>query len=146
MNINCFMCGCAMKEITASINTGWGKYRVTIDGVKALECPECGEMLYSDEEVGMIQNLCRGLAELDEKEKPELLNVRETADLLRVSSQTIYNMIKDGRLKAVKMGREWRFMRKDIESLINGHEYQAAARTLDHASSKRTRNPMKTSM
>mgnify|MGYP001042382868 FL=1 len=132
MSINCFMCGCAMKEITASINTGWGKYRVTIDGVKALECPECGEMLYSDEEVGMIQNLCRGLAELDEKEKPELLNVKETADLLRVSSQTIYNMIKDGRLKAVKMGREWRFIRKDIESLINGHDYQAAARTLDH--------------
>lgn len=133
MNINCFMCGCAMRETTASINTGWGKYKVTIDGVKALECPECGEMLYSDEEVGMIQNLCRGLADLDEKEKPELLNVKETADLLRVSSQTIYNMIKDGRLKAVKMGREWRFMRKDIESLIDGHEYQAAARRLSQS-------------
>jgi excisionase family DNA binding protein/YgiT-type zinc finger domain-containing protein len=133
VNINCFMCGCAMRETTASINTGWGKYKVTIDGVKALECPECGEMLYSDEEVGMIQNLCRGLADLDEKEKPELLNVKETADLLRVSSQTIYNMIKDGRLKAVKMGREWRFMRKDIESLIDGHEYQAAARRLSQS-------------
>lgn len=40
-------------------------------------------------------------------------------------------MIKDGRHKAVKMGREQRFMRKDIESLMNGHDFQAAARTLD---------------
>ena len=27
-------------------------------------------------------------------------------------------MISDGRLKAVKCGREWRFMRKNIESVL----------------------------
>ena len=55
------------------------------------------------------------------------LNVTETADLLRVSTQTVYNMIKSGRLPAVKFGREWRFLRKNIES-INNPDLAIAAR------------------
>lgn len=57
----------------------------------------------------------------------DVLNLTEVADILRVSNQTIYNMIKDGRIKAVKFGREWRFNRKDIDAYING-SYDIAAR------------------
>jgi excisionase family DNA binding protein len=54
------------------------------------------------------------------------------ADLLRVSNQTVYNMIKDGRLHALKIGREWRFMRKDIESVLSfSNDFQAAARNFN---------------
>ncbi|HAX73685.1 MAG TPA: hypothetical protein DCY20_09210 [Firmicutes bacterium] len=63
----------------------------------------------------------------DESKKPstissvkatEVLNLSEVANLLRVSHQTVYNMIRDGRLKGHKVGREWRFMKNEIEQYI----------------------------
>ena len=44
----------------------------------------------------------------------DILTLKETAEYLRVSGQTVYNMIKDRRIKAYKVGREWRFFRSDI--------------------------------
>lgn len=64
-----------------------------------------------------------------EDERPDYLNVEETADLLRVSTQTVYNMIKSGRLKGTKFGREWRFLRKNLESLIQPDQAIAARNT-----------------
>lgn len=49
----------------------------------------------------------------------DVLNLEETADFLRVSNQTVYNMIRDGRIKAHKVGREWRFFRSDIAAYVN---------------------------
>lgn len=66
----------------------------------------------------MMEDISRGFVERPEDERPDYLNVEETADLLRVSTQTVYNMIKSGRLKGTKFGREWRFLRKNLESLI----------------------------
>ena len=48
-----------------------------------------------------------------------MLNLEETARYLRVSNQTVYNMIRDGRIKAYKVGREWRFLRTDILTYMN---------------------------
>ena len=44
------------------------------------------------------------MAALSEKQSPaiDVLNLEETAEYLRVSNQTVYNMIKDGRIKASK--------------------------------------------
>jgi len=124
----CYICGTEMNETETSINGGWGKYKLTITGVKAYSCPKCGEKVFSSEEVKMVQELGKTLSNINNRDKPDLLNVSETADLLRISNQSVYNMIKDGRLKAVKMGREWRFMRKDIESIINSGSTSLAAR------------------
>ena len=48
----------------------------------------------------------------------DILNLNETADYLRVSKQTVYNMIKDGRIKAYKVGREWKILRSDIVAYL----------------------------
>ena len=37
-------------------------------------------------------------------------------------------MIKDGRLKAYKFGREWRFFRKEVEAFMSGGGFDIAAR------------------
>ena len=66
----------------------------------------------------MLQKLCKSLSDVQEEQKPDILNLTEVSDLLRVSNQTTYSMIKDGRLKAYKFGREWRFFRKDIEAFM----------------------------
>lgn len=59
-----------------------------------------------------------------EAEPVEILTLEETARYLRVSGQTVYNMIRDGRIKASKVGREWRFLRSDIESYLGGAELE----------------------
>jgi len=40
--------------------------------------------------------------------KEELYTLNEVAEILKVGQRSLYNFIKDGRLKAVKAGREWR--------------------------------------
>ncbi|MFW0892650.1 helix-turn-helix domain-containing protein [Clostridium perfringens] len=125
MSMKCYICNHDMEKKITSIDTGWGDYKLTVNGVSAYVCPECGEVILDSKDASMLQKLSRSLEETESK--PDILNLTEVADLLRVSNQTIYNMIKDGRIKAVKFGREWRFNRKDIDSYING-SYDIAAR------------------
>ena len=49
----------------------------------------------------------------------ELLTVKEVQDLLKVERLTVYRMLKDGRLSGIKIGRQWRFSRPAITSLLN---------------------------
>jgi len=68
------------------------------------------------------------------RQKPEYINVEEVADLLRASNQTVYNMIREGFLKATKIGCEWRFSRDDMVSLIKSEKdrgFFVAARKYD---------------
>ncbi len=107
-----------MIEREIEITSGWGEYELAIKGVRAFVCEECGAISLRAEEVKMMEDISRGFAERPDDERPDYLNVEETADLLRVSTQTVYNMIKSGRLKGTKFGREWRFLRKNLESSL----------------------------
>lgn len=49
---------------------------------------------------------------------PLLLNAEEASRLLRVHLNTVRTMIKDGRLPATKVGREWRISREAIRALV----------------------------
>lgn len=53
-----------------------------------------------------------------EESKPENLTVKESADFLKVSEQSIHNYIKKGFLKAHKMGRIYLIKRTDIEEAL----------------------------
>jgi excisionase family DNA binding protein/YgiT-type zinc finger domain-containing protein len=116
--MKCFNCDADMVVRTVNVKTGWGKYDIQINGVEAYVCENCGSEIYEPEEARMIQNIARGYADSAISEKPDILTVEEVSDLLKVTSQTIYNMIKDNRLIASKIGREWRFRRFDIEQLL----------------------------
>lgn len=109
----CFVCGGDMIPQKIDVKSQWGDYCVTISGVTVYECDKCGEKVYLAKDAEMMQKLTRAFADSAE-EKPDLLNLEETAKILRVSNQTIYNMIRDGRIKAHKIGREWRFLKSDI--------------------------------
>ena len=126
--MKCFACGGKMAPVTTDIKTGWGKYDITIKNVKAYRCEKCDYEVYDPEEVAMIQNISQAYAESDSTNKPDILNVDEVADLLRITTQTVYNMIKDGRLKAQKVGREWRFVRSEVEKLLEPYDISLAAR------------------
>jgi len=47
----------------------------------------------------------------------ELLTIDETALYLRVSESTVRRMVKDGRIPATRIGRQWRVARAALEAL-----------------------------
>lgn len=47
-----------------------------------------------------------------------LLTTVEVAELLRVHRQTIIRWAQDGTIPAIRVGRDWRFRRSDVEQLL----------------------------
>ncbi len=48
----------------------------------------------------------------------DILNIKEVADYLRLPVSTIYKLAQDGRIPAVKVGKHWRFLKKDLQLLF----------------------------
>jgi excisionase family DNA binding protein len=46
------------------------------------------------------------------------LTTEEVLSCLKVNSRTIYRLIKSGELPAVRIGRQWRFRRSDLDDWI----------------------------
>lgn len=51
----------------------------------------------------------------------QFLVVKEVADLLKVGEVTVRHWIKDGKLRAIDVGREWRIAPKDLEAFLQAH-------------------------
>lgn len=45
----------------------------------------------------------------------EVYTLKEIEELLQVTRRTIYNWIKDGKLKAFKVGKGWRVSKEALE-------------------------------
>lgn len=52
-------------------------------------------------------------------EKHEFYTAQELADKLRVNIMTIYRYIKAGKLKAYKIGKDFRIEAKEFEAFLN---------------------------
>lgn len=48
-----------------------------------------------------------------------LLTVGEVATLMRVSNMTVYRLIKAGHLAAIRVGKNYRLRRSDVESYLS---------------------------
>ena len=48
------------------------------------------------------------------------LTAEQVIDYLQVDVRTVYRLIKDGRLPAVRVGRQWRFRKHDIDAWLAG--------------------------
>lgn len=49
----------------------------------------------------------------------EILTVPEVAHLLRVPKSTVYKLARLGQLPASKIGKHWRFVRRDLEAWMH---------------------------
>jgi excisionase family DNA binding protein len=47
-----------------------------------------------------------------------LLTVGEVATMMRVSNMTVYRLIKSGQLGAIRVGKNYRLRRRDIEGYL----------------------------
>lgn len=43
----------------------------------------------------------------------------EVISVLRVNARTLYRLIRSGDFPAVRVGRQWRFRRSDLEAWLN---------------------------
>ena len=49
----------------------------------------------------------------------KLLTTREAAKRLRLHPKTVERYFRQGRIKAIKIGRDWRVLENELEFLIN---------------------------
>ena len=49
---------------------------------------------------------------------PQFMTVGEVANLMRVSSMTVYRLIKSGDLRAVQVGKSYRINEDDINNFL----------------------------
>lgn len=54
---------------------------------------------------------------MEENKLPDLMTVTEVAKVLRMTSQAIRDMIKRGEISAVRVGRQYRIDRSEIERI-----------------------------
>jgi|SRR5690606_5340976 len=50
-----------------------------------------------------------------------LLTAEQVAERLQVREETVYDWLKAGRLRGVKLGRIWRVREADLEAFIRAH-------------------------
>lgn len=55
-------------------------------------------------------------------EELEFLTPKEVAGILRVSPRTIQRWVKEGKLRAVKVGKLWRIPREALDELLYDKE------------------------
>ena len=50
--------------------------------------------------------------------KNELMTVEETCRYLKITPRTLYRYLQSRQIPAFKLGKEWRFVRSDLEQWI----------------------------
>jgi excisionase family DNA binding protein len=61
-------------------------------------------------------------------EQHEWLKVPEVAEVLRIARSRAYELVADGEIPAVKIGRSVRVSRKELDRWLEGQRYLDASR------------------
>ncbi len=60
-----------------------------------------------------------------------LLTAADVADELRVSTMTVYRLVRRGHLPAVRVGRNYRIRRRDLTAYLEGQTVEPISVELD---------------
>src|SRR5512141_1091194 len=55
------------------------------------------------------------------------LTTEEVLDYLQVNLRTVYRLIKAGKIPAVRVGRQWRFRKRDIDAWLDSQRPRSGA-------------------
>ena len=58
-----------------------------------------------------------------ERANNSFLTTDEVLEYLKVNSRTVYRLIRSGRLPAVRIGRQWRFRRADLDAWLDAQRW-----------------------
>ena len=56
---------------------------------------------------------------MNESQRPRYLTVAEVAQDMRVSTMTVYRLIKSGELAAVRVGKSYRIRADDLDTFLD---------------------------
>ena len=65
------------------------------------------------------------------------LTTEEVLEYLQVNLRTVYRLIKAGKIPAVRVGRQWRFRKRDIDAWLDSQRPRGAARQAPAATAPR---------
>ena len=57
---------------------------------------------------------------MTKKVMPEVLNTKEATEYLRITRQTIVKLVKEGKIKANRAGRNYRFLKSELDNFLRG--------------------------
>ena len=69
------------------------------------------------------------------------LTTDEVLEYLQVNLRTVYRLIKAGKIPAVRVGRQWRFRKRDIDAWLESQRPRGARAATPTASPTRTPTP-----
>ena len=58
------------------------------------------------------------------------LTTEEVLEYLQVNLRTVYRLIKAGKIPAVRVGRQWRFRKRDIDAWLDSQRLRGSARAV----------------
>jgi len=59
-------------------------------------------------------------------EFPEIMDIAEVAEMLRIKKHSVYNLIETGQLKGRRCGKSYRFKKSDVLAWLAGDGGRAA--------------------
>lgn len=126
--MRCTSCGSALAETKADFTTAWRGRSVIFQGMPALRCEGCGNLLLTPDAVDLMSDF------IDERLSsteplPPVLTVEEAAAYLRLSTQTVYNLQRAGQLPGAKIGGQLRFLRKALDEMLAPNKNAAGLST-----------------
>jgi excisionase family DNA binding protein len=66
-------------------------------------------------------------AKEDSLANDQLMTIKEVADFLRISTISAYSWVRDGKLPAIRIGKEWRVRSRDLDQWL---EVRSTARQM----------------
>ncbi len=73
-------------------------------------------------DVGSEAGFGQGVTTVGERQH-ELLTVREVADAMRVSTMTVYRLIRAGALPAIRVGKHFRIRARDLDEYLEAQTF-----------------------
>ena len=61
------------------------------------------------------------------------LTTEEVLEYLQVNLRTVYRLLKAGKIPAVRVGRQWRFRKRDIDAWLDSQRLRGGARAASQA-------------
>jgi len=55
---------------------------------------------------------------------PEILNINETSQYLRIPLSSLYKLVQEGRIPCQKVGKHWRFRRAAIDRWLEENPFE----------------------
>src|ERR1700675_4872715 len=73
------------------------------------------------------------------------LTTEEVLEYLQVNLRTVYRLIKAGKIPAVRVGRQWRFRKRDIDGWLDKQRARGSSRGAPSASGAPAAQPARPS-